>query len=193
MLIQGLKVAVIIADGFEQDHFYGSVEALRSAGAVVDILAENAEKLRSGIQGMDFVTPREKVQAQRTVLNALPEEYDGLLIPGGAISCDQMRESILHLGFIKHFIDSGKPIAAMGHAACLLADAEVLHGKTLTSPSSIRKNLERAGAIWQDREVIVDGALITSRSAKDVSVFARAFIEQLSQMPHMSHDKKRAA
>jgi len=193
MLIQGLKVAVIIADGFERDHFFGPVEGLRANGAVVDILAESEDKLQAGIQSLNFLTLTERVKPQRTILNATPEEYDGLLIPGGAISCDQMRDSILHLGFVKHFMDMNKPLAAIGHGLTLLADAEVLHGKTVTSSISIKKNLERAGAIWIDREVMMDGNLTTSRRAEDVSVFTRSFIELLSQMPQVSSRGKNAA
>ncbi len=183
----------MVADGFEIDQLLGPIDALIALGANVEVLAENEDKLRFGIQGLNFTTPGEKITARRTILNALPEEYDGLLIPGGAISCDRMRESILHLGFIKHFMDFSKPIAAMGHAGCLLADAEVLHGKTLTSGPSIRKNLERAGAVWQDHEVVVDGNLITSRGSGDVSVFIRAFVEKLSQLQHTPRHTERAA
>jgi protease I len=111
-----------------------------------------------------------------------PERYQGVLVPGGVMSIDQMRESRLHLGFLQNFFAAGKPIGLIGHAPWLLADSGVAQGRTLTSAPSIQKDLERAGAIWKNQEIIVDTNVITSRGLQDVSRFCQAFMDELTHI-----------
>lgn len=180
--LSGYKVAVLISDGFEQSEYEGPVQALQSAGADVETLAQSREQIDQGIRGIHHMEPGRSVKVKRLVLDVSPDDYDGLLIPGGALSCDSMRTSQFHLAFVRSFMNADKPIAAICHAGWLLADAGVLQGHTVTSWPAIRKDLERAGAVWKDMEVIKDGNLITSRKPADVPAFAKVLIETLAQM-----------
>ena len=178
-ILQGTRVAVLISDGFELSEFEGPVYELRQAGAQVDVLAQNSRQMMEGIQGFSHLAPGRKVKSDRLIADAAMEEYDGLLIPGGVLSVDQMRESHYHTALVTNFMESEKPIAVICHGGWVLADAGVLRGRTMTSWPGIRKDLERAGAIWKDQEVLEDGNLISSRKPEDVSAFTAVFIGQL--------------
>ena len=180
-VLKGLRIAVMIADGFEASEFEVPYETLRNAGAQVDVLVMDTDQLQSGVQGMKHLMQEIRVRGDRLLRDADPKTYQGLLIPGGALSVDQMRESPQHLAFIQNFMDAEKPVAAICHAGWLLADAGVLRGRTMTSWPSIRKDLERAGAIWKDQEVIVDRNLITSRKPADLQAFCRELTSLLIQ------------
>lgn len=180
-LLRGIRIAVLISDGFEQSEFDGPVAELKKAGAEVDVLAQYPNQLEAGIRGFHHMEPGRVVQPEKLITAVSPDEYGGLLIPGGGISVDLMRLSLPHLTFVRNFVDSGKPVAAICHAGWLLADAGVARGRTMTSWPAIRKDLERAGAIWKDREVVEDENLVTSRKPTDVPAFTKAFIALLSK------------
>lgn len=177
--ITGLKVAVLVADGFEQAEFDGPVAALRKAGARVEVLAPDAQHL-GHIRGVRHREPAEGTKADRVITEATPDGYDALLVPGGLYSPDAMRLSRVHLAFVKAFAESGKPLAMICHGLWLLADADAAEGRTLTSWPAIRRDLERAGAHWVDQPVVVDGALITSRKPADVPAFSAALVQALA-------------
>jgi protease I len=175
----GAKVAVLIADGFEQTELQQAMNELKAQGLKVEILAPGLEEMRRGIQGIEGLRPGGLVHADRAIQDAVPMDYVGVLIPGGPISADRMRESRFHLGFVQTMLAENRPIAASGHAVWILADSGVAQGKTLTSWPNIRKDLERAGAIWKDQAVMVDGVVITSRSSQDLPQLCREFFERL--------------
>lgn len=177
--VGGLKVAVIVADGFEQREFDGPVEALRKAGATVEVLAPDDRHLGS-IKGVHHFEPGEGTRGDRVITEAGVDEYDGLLIPGGLASPDTMRQSEAHLKLVRDFMEVGKPVAAICHGGWLLADADVLSGRHVTSWPAIRRDLERAGARWSDQPVVQDGHLVTSRKPDDVPAFSKAFISVLA-------------
>ncbi len=177
--LKKLKVAVIIADGFESSEFEPSVEALQNAGAEVEILGRTSTDLDFGIQGMNRFDLMECVKADRLIHDVNPAVYDALLVPGGALSADAMRTSRDHLAFVQNMVDAGKPIAVTSHGGWVLADAGILRGLTMTSWPAIRKDLEHAGAIWKDAEVVQDGKLISSRKPEDIPAFIRAFMTEL--------------
>lgn len=177
----GARVAVLISDGFEQSEFDAPVWELRKHGALVHVLAQSLDQVDDGIQGMSGLDRARLVRPDKLVRDADPSAYDGLLIPGGAISVDRMRTSALHLGFVRHFMNEGKPVAVICHGAWLLADSGMAQGRTLTTWPAIRKDLERAGAIWKDAEVLQDRNLITSRKPDDLPVFTRAFLGELAK------------
>lgn len=176
-------VAVLISDGFEQSEFDEPVWELRRKGARVEVLAQEPRQLEDGIRGMKGMEPARYVKATKMIQDARPDDYDALLVPGGALSVDRMRTSHLHLSFVRNFVNEEKPIAAICHAGWLLADAGVLRGRTLTSWPAIQKDLEKAGAIWKDAEVIQDKNLITSRKPADLPAFSRVLIEELAKGP----------
>lgn len=179
--LAGRRVAVLVADGFEQAEFDGPVQALRKAGAQVEVLAPNAHHL-GHIRGVRHQEPAEGTKGDRVLTEATPDTYDALLVPGGLYSPDAMRMSKAHLAFVKAFAEAGKPMAMICHGLWLLADAEVAAGRTLTSWPGIRRDLERAGATWVDQPVVIDGALITSRKPDDVPAFSRAIVQALAAL-----------
>lgn len=180
--LKGVRIAAIISDGFEQSEFEDPVAALRAAGAEVEVLAQTPKQLSEGIQGVEHLKLGRVVHADKLIVDADPAQYDGLLIPGGAISSDQMRVSSTHLALVRNFMDSGKPIAVICHGGWLLADSGAAQGVTLTSWPAIRKDLERAGAIWKDQEVIVDRNVVSSRKPADIPAFTREFAKLLSKI-----------
>lgn len=178
--IGGAKVAVIVADGFEQAEFDGPVKALREAGAVVDVLAPDEQHFGQ-IKGVNHFDPGPGTRADKVITDIKADDYDALVIPGGLASPDSMRQSQVHLDLVKAFMDAGKPVAAICHGPWLLADADVLENRTMTSWPGIKRDLERAGARWRDDEVVVDGNLVTSRKPDDVPAFSQALISLIAQ------------
>jgi protease I len=176
------RIAVLVADGFEQSEFEVPVRRLREAGAVVHVLAPDAKRLPH-IEGESHGKPAAGTRADKLLSEVRPEDYDGLLIPGGLKSPDTMRQSQAHLDFVKAFVASEKPIAAICHGAWLLADADALKGRSVTSWPAIRRDIERAGATWLDQAVVTDGAMVFSRKPADAEQFAEAFIGKLAAVP----------
>jgi protease I len=175
----GVKVAVIVADGFEQIEFDGPVNALKAAGATVVVLAPNAEHLQH-IKGVNHFEPGNGTVGDRLLADATVEDFDALLVPGGLASPDTMRQSQAHLDFVSQFIQADKPIAMICHGPWLLADSENAKGRTVTSWPGIKRDIERAGARWRDEEVVVDSNLITSRKPDDIPAFSQAFISVIA-------------
>lgn len=177
--LSGLRVAVIVSDGFEQAEFDGPVCALKDAGAIVEVLAEDAQHLEH-IRGVNHLDPAPGTRGHKQIGQVSQQDYDMLLVPGGAVSPDTMRQSEAHLHLVKSFFDAHKPVAMICHGPWLLADAELARGRRLTSWPGIRRDLERAGATWVDEEVVVDDTLITSRKPADVEAFNQAIMAMLS-------------
>lgn len=178
--IQGKKVAVLVSDGFEQAEFDAPVQALRAAGAKVEVLAEDVQHL-SGIKGVHHFEPAAGTKGDRVIGEASPDDYDLLFVPGGLASPDRMRTSESHLAFVRAFLQARKPLAMICHGPWLLADSGMARGRTVTSWPAIRKDLERAGATWRDESVVRDDTLVTSRMPDDLPAFSRAIVELLSQ------------
>lgn len=178
--LDGKRIAVIVADGFEQSEFDIPVTRFREAGAVVEVLAPDAEHL-DHIEGESHGKPAAGTKADKVLSDARPEDYDALLIPGGLQSPDTMRQSQAHLAFVKAFVEAEKPIAAICHGPWLLADVDALEGRTVTSWPAIRKDVERAGAKWVDEPVVQDGTLVFSRKPADAEAFAEAVISMLAK------------
>ena len=180
MDVRGMKVAAIVADGFEQKELDGPVEALRQEGVQVEIIAQDDKHL-AHIHGVNHFDKGPGVKGDLVIDEANPDDYDGLLVPGGAVSPDSMRQSKKHLDFVRSFMEEGKPTAVICHGPWLLADADVAKGRTLTSWPGIRRDLERAGAKWKDEVVVVDGNLVTSRKPDDIPAFSRSFLQKLEE------------
>jgi protease I len=173
-----IDLAVLVSDGFEYRQFEIPVETLKKAGIQVEILAAVKQQLSDGIRAMNHLEPAGRVWPSRLLLNASPQDYAGLLIPGGALSVDAMRESLQIRAFSRSILNEGKPILVAGHAAWILADAGALQGYTLTSASAIRKDLERAGAVWKNCESMRDRNLISFQIDPDCEELLRALRER---------------
>lgn len=171
--LSGVRVAILAADGFEQVELTRPRKQLLEHGAEVEIVS-----LRPGsIRGMNLLMPGKKVKVDRTVLTADARDYDALLIPGGFINPDFLRQSTRALEFVRAFDRAGKPIAAICHGPWVLISAGLVRGRRVASWRGIRDDVRNAGGIWQDMAVVKDGNWITSRDPHDLLQFDRAIVE----------------
>ena len=176
--LDGVRVAVLAADGFEQVEVTRPVKALRDHGARVEIVS-----LRPGaIQGMNLLMPGKSIRVDRTVFDADPEAYDALLLPGGFVSPDLLRQNAHALEFVREFDRAGKPIATICHGPWLLVSARVVAGRRLASWPGIRDDVRNAGGIWQDEAVVRDGNWISSRGPQDLPQFNRAMLSLFAEL-----------
>lgn len=175
--IKGLRVAILVADGFEQIELTEPKKALDQAGAQTSIISPVKGKVKgwkSKNWGDEFPVDEELSQVSA-------EDYDALLLPGGVMNPDTLRMNAEAVKFIKDFIKTHKPIAAICHGPSPLINAEGVKGKTVTSYPSIKIDLINAGANWVDKEVAKDELLVTSRNPNDIPAFNQAMIELFSQ------------
>lgn len=175
--LKAIKVAILITDGFEQSEMVEPKTALEKEQATVHIISpkKNNEKVKGWIGG----NWAEEFSIDLSLDSANPDDYDGLVLPGGVINPDKLRIDKNAIAFIKHFIKAKKPIAAICHGPWTLINAEGVKGKTMTSWASLEKDLENAGAKWVDKEVVRDGHLITSRKPADLKAFCGEMIKLL--------------
>lgn len=168
--LKGRRIAILAVDGFEKIELTAPMRAFQLAGAKVDVIS-----LRHGrIRGVNLHEPASRVGVTKTVEEADPADYDGLLIPGGFINPDLLRQSAQARDFVRMFDLARKPIATLCHGPWLLASAELLGGRTLTSWPGIRDDMVNAGATWLDQPVVRDGNLLTSRGPQDIVPFIKA-------------------
>jgi protease I len=184
--LDGIKVAILATDGFEQSELFEPKRALEEAGAEVSIVSLEAGE----IKGWNHKEWGDTIAVDLTVTEADANDFDALELPGGVMNPDKLRMNKEAVGFIKSFFEAGKPVAAICHAPWTLIEAGVVRGRTVTSWASLRTDLENAGAKWVDREVNVDNGLVTSRNPDDIPAFNQKMIEEFAEGIHR---KKRAA
>lgn len=178
--LQGRKVAVLATDGFEQVELEKPVEALRQAGAEVEIVAPHGGE----IQGFQHHDKGRKVAVDRELSQANAADYDAIVLPGGVINPDQLRLEPKAIDFVRSFARSGKPIAAICHGPWTLINADAVDGKRMTSWPSLETDLKNAGADWVDEPVVVDEGLVTSRKPDDLPAFCSKMIEEFAEGRH---------
>jgi protease I len=183
--LAGKKVAVLIDMGFEQVELTEPVKALKDAGATVLIVSKHqkVKGWREKDWGDEFDTDvlLEKAQAF---------QYDALLLPGGVMNPDKLRTNKDAVSFAKHFMETGKPIAAICHGPWILIETGLIRGRKMTSYPSIKSDLENAGAIWLDQEVVADLGLVTSRKPSDIPAFNKKMIEEIAEGIHLKRKKE---
>lgn len=177
--LDGKKVAILVADGFEQVELTGPRKALEEAGATTEIVSP----AKGWVQGFRHLDKADSFRVDVALREADAEEYDALLLPGGVASPDQLRGLPEAVGFVEDFLDEGKPIAAICHGPWTLIEAGAVAGRRVTSWPSLRTDLANAGAEWVDEEVVSDGGLITSRKPADLPAFSRTMIEEIAAGP----------
>ncbi|HMJ48640.1 MAG TPA: type 1 glutamine amidotransferase domain-containing protein [Ferruginibacter sp.] len=180
-LLNNKRVAILTDNGFEESELTSPKAALEAAGAKVDIVS-----MENKVKGWDHDHWSIELDTDVNLENASPEEYDALLIPGGVINPDKMRNNSKYIIFAQQFMESGKPVAAICHGPQLLIETGMLSGREMTSYPSIQTDLKNAGAIWQDKEVVVDNGLITSRSPADLDAFNKKLIEEINEGKHLT-------
>jgi len=175
--LSGKKVAIVATDYFEESELIEPMEALKKAGATVEIIAPKGGE----IKGLQHVDPGQTVKVDKTLDEAEPDDYDGAIFPGGALNADVLRTEQKAKDFItKIMSEQGKPTAVICHAPWLLVSAGLARGKRLTSFHTIQDDMRNAGADWVDEPMVKDDNLITSRKPDDLSAFNDAIITALS-------------
>jgi protease I len=179
MDLRNFRVAIIAFDGFEDVELTEPKKALEAAGAEVDVLSSKSGE----IQGFHHHDKAGRVKVDRIMKEARPDEYDALMLPGGALNADEARMNPEVKYFISEMDRAAKGIAAICHAPWELISAEIVEKRKLTSWPTIQDDLRNAGADWEDREVVVDQNLVTSRGPKDLPAFNREMVALFSRVP----------
>ncbi len=178
--LTGKKVAIITENGFEEVELTSPKKALEDAGATVHIVSPQKDKVKAWNHDHWSI----ELPVDVNIDDADPNDYDALVVPGGVLNPDKMRLNEDCVDFAKDFLTSGKPVAAICHGPQLLIETGLLQGRNMTSYPSVRTDLENAGVIWEDKEVIVDHGLVTSRSPKDLEAFNKKMLEEIKEGMH---------
>ena len=177
--LEGKRVAILVADGFEQVELTGPKEALDGAGARTQIVSPVEGK----VTGWHHYEAGDKFTVDVPLAEADASEFDALLLPGGVANPDQLRMNPEAVAFVKAFFDEGKPVAAICHGPWTLIEAGAVKGRRMTSWPSIKTDLINAGADWVDEEVVTDNGLVTSRKPDDIPAFNREAIKLFAGHP----------
>ncbi|UOQ58433.1 type 1 glutamine amidotransferase [Leucobacter allii] len=174
--LNGARVAILAGDGYEDSELSEPLAVLQEHGAAVDVVSSQAGTI-TGAHGHEAT-------ADRTVAEAVAGDYDALVLPGGVANGDRIRMDADAVGFAREFFAQGKPVGAICHGGWILADADVLRGRRVTSYPSLRTDLRNAGAEWVDEEVVVDQGLVTSRTPEDLPAFTAKLVEEIAEGIH---------
>lgn len=169
-------IAVLSVDGFEDSELSSPVEAVKAAGANVRIVSKETGTI-TGKNGTE-------VEVDSTFADEVGTPFDGIILPGGTGNSDQIRMDANAVEIVKKHVEAGMPLGAICHAAWILADADVLKGRTVTSFPSLKTDLSNAGATWVDEEVVCDQGLVTSRTPDDLPAFNDKIVEEFAEGAH---------
>ena len=174
--LDGKRIALLATNGFEDDELTRPMEAVRGAGAEVEVIS-----IKDGtIQGQNGT----EINVDKLVTDVDVSDYNGLLLPGGVANPDKLRMDENAVGFVRKFFAAHKPVAAICHAPWMLIEAGVVDGRTLTSWPSLKTDIKNAGGTWVDEEVVVDEGLVTSRNPGDIPAFNAKAIEEFGEGKH---------
>ena len=173
-------VAILATNGFEESELREPKEALEKAGADVHIISEKSGEIKSWTDG----NWGKSYKVDKTLDEVNQSDYNALMLPGGVINPDTLRRNDKAVKFVKSFFENKKPVGAICHAPWLLAEADVLEGRKVTSFNSIKKDIINAGAKWVDEGVVVDEGLVTSRNPNDLPAFNNKFVEEVYEGKH---------
>jgi protease I len=185
----GKKVAILVADGFEQVEMTEPRRALEIAGARSSIVSPAG----GHVQGFKHFEKADQFTVDVALDAARSQDFDALLLPGGVANPDQLRMQPKAVAFVREFFEAGKPVAAICHGLWPLIDAGVAKGRTVTSWPSLKADLSNAGATWVDQEVVTDNGLVTSRKPDDIPAFNRKMIEEFAEGVHEQRAGARSA
>lgn len=175
--LQGKTIAILATDGFEQSELIKPRQALDEAGARTQVVSPKEDK----IKGWDMKDWGKDVPVDVPLKSADASKYDALLLPGGVQNPDQLRMIPEAVDFVKHFVEEGKPIAAICHGPWMLVEADAVRGRTVTSWPSLKTDIENAGGNWVDEQVILSNGVVTSRKPDDIPAFNREMIDLFSK------------
>ena len=175
------KVAILTEEGFEQVELTSPLEALKNAGAQVDVNSPKSGKIKA----WNHTDWGIEIDVDKELSTVSPDDYDALVLPGGVMNPDKLRQNKEAVAFVSAFLDEGKPVAAICHGPQVLIETGMIGGRTLTSYPSLQTDLKNAGAHWVDEEVVVDNGLVTSRKPDDLPAFNKKMIEEIAEGVHV--------
>jgi protease I len=182
--LTGKRIAILATDGFEESELVKPLNALKEMGAEIHVVAPAKTMTPGVIRGWDHTKWGSDVPIDKAIDEAKPEHYDALVLPGGVMNPDKLRMDPKAVAFVREFFEAGKPVGAICHGPQTMIDAGVVSGRTMTSYPAIRRDLENAGAHWEDREVVVDQGLVTSRKPADIPAFIDKVAEEVLEGVH---------
>ncbi len=180
--LKNKRVAILATDGVEQVELLEPRKALEQAGAVTEVISPKSGQ----IKGWNHTEWGEQIKVDTELKNATPGQYDALLLPGGVMNPDHLRQDADAVQFVKAFFEAGKPVAAICHGPWMLVEADVVRGRKITSWPSLQTDIRNAGGEWIDREVVTDHGLVTSRKPDDIPAFNKKMIEEFAEGKHMA-------
>ena len=180
MHLNGKRIAILATNGFEQSELEVPRDKLKEAGATVDVISLE----RGEIKGWDKKDWGRPVEVDKTLQDVSPDEYDAVVLPGGQINPDLLRVEQKALAFVKDMYDQKKVVAAVCHGPWLLIETGIAKGRKMTSYKSIKTDVINAGGKWEDKEVVVDQGVITSRNPGDLNAFSAKIIEEVKEGRH---------
>jgi protease I len=178
--LDGKRIAFIATDGVEQVELTEPWKAVEEAGATPELLSIDTGE----IEAWNHFDKGDKFKVDRAIEEAQPDEYDGLVLPGGVANPDQLRGDENVVSFIRDFAQSGKPIGVICHGPWTLVEAGVVEGRRMTSWPTLQTDLRNAGAEWVDEEVVVDNGLVSSRKPDDLPAFTAKIVEEFAEGRH---------
>ena len=178
--LENRRVAILTEEGFEQVELTSPKAALKEAGAIVDIISPKSGKIKA----WDKTNWGIEVDVDKQLAEVSPDDYDALVLPGGVMNPDKLRQNKDAVAFVSAFLDEGKPIAAICHGPQMLIETGMIKGRKLTSYPSLQTDLKNAGAKWVDEEVVVDNGLVTSRRPGDLPAFNKKMVEEFAEGVH---------
>ncbi|MFI6760117.1 type 1 glutamine amidotransferase domain-containing protein [Micromonospora sp. NPDC050417] len=176
--LQGKRIAFLATDGVEEVEYLQPRAVAERAGAEVYLISLAPGEIQAMNHDLN-VAGRHAVD--RTVAEADPADYDGLVLPGGTINPDRLRVNATAMAFVRAFFDQDKPVAAICHGPWSLVETGMVDGRTVTSYPSLRTDIDNAGGLWVDRQVQVDDGLVTSRSPDDLPAFCDKMVEEFAE------------
>jgi protease I len=183
MSLTGKSIAILIAPrGTEEPEFVQPRQAVEQAGAKVTVIGIEAGEAQTNNNDLD---PGGSYAVHKTIDAVSADAFDGLIIPGGSVGADKLRGEPQIVAFVRAFIDQKKPVGVICHGPWLLVEADAVAGRTLTSFPTVRTDIENAGGVWVDQEVVVDDGLVTSRNPNDLPAFCAKLVEEFAEGRHV--------